>query len=296
MTNRTPTPSPITPPASSEAAPRWPLWARILVLPVFMLLATMSPLVLQFPLSLIPGVGPYLNSDEGLAWGVVMMTISMLLAPVVAITLVWLLVTKVDGRPLRDTGLVWTRHSLGMLALGIVVSAAVTLPLAALLQPYARPLEASSVPVWAVVIQGLVLGIVLQGFPEELIWRGYMLQTMRNRPVLAVVLSAVFFGALHIVSLGGQQGFAERLVYVVQAGAFGFAAGALLLLCRSLWVAVGIHAGLHFATTAATVLGVSTEGPVLWAAIAVGYIVVGLVALALRARGEGLQASVVIDR
>ncbi len=296
MTTPTSPASLTTPSSSAPTTPRWPVWARVLVLPVCMLLATFSPILLQALLSLIPGLSASLNSDAGLPFGLGVMALSMLLAPLVAIALVWLLVTKVDLRTLRHTGLVWTRQSLGLFALGVAVSAAVLVALATILQPYARPLEPLGVPVWAYVVQGFVLGLVLQGFPEELIWRGYLLQSMRDRPILGVVVSALVFGAMHLVSVGGQQGWAERVVYVAQAGAFGFAAGALAILCRSLWPAVGIHAGLHFATTACTVLGLSTEGPVLWAAVAAAYIIVGLIALGLRARGEGGDAPVVLDR
>lgn len=49
------------------------------------------------------------------------------------------------------------------------------------------------------------------------------------------------------------------MIYIVAAGAFGFAAAALYFATGSLWAAVGIHGGLHLGNTLAALLG-SSEG------------------------------------
>lgn len=51
---------------------------------------------------------------------------------------------------------------------------------------------------------------MLQGFPEELVWRGYALQLLDRRPLVSVVVTSVIFGAMHLVSLGEGYSLGER--------------------------------------------------------------------------------------
>lgn len=249
-------------PIATSLAPRWPAWARVAVTPVAMLLGALSPFVPQALISLIPGATHYLNDRAHLPVIVPVFAAILTTPTLVALLLVWLLVTRVDRRSLRDAGVVWTGRSLPLFIVGVAVSFGVILGTAFTLRSYARPLE-STANGWDTIVLAIIMGVLMQGFPEELLFRGYLMQTLRERPMAALATSALLFGALHIISNGGQQGLGERLVYVANAAAFGFAAGALVLVCRSLWPAVGVHAGLHLATLVARLLGLSTEGPVL---------------------------------
>ncbi len=281
---------------SVRAWPRWPAWVRVAIVPVLMLAGALTPVLVQLPLLLIPGAAPYMNDPKNLTVAVPIMLVGYVLPTVFALVAVRLLMTRVEGRRLRDAGVVWTGRSFPLLCVGLVVSLVVILGAAVALQPYARPYEPNSLPVWATVVMAVAAGVLMQGFPEELLFRGYLMQTLRKRPMLALTLSVVIFGALHFLSNGGQQNLGERLLYLTNAAAFAFCAGALALLCRSLWPAVGIHAGLHLATLVAALMGISSEGPVLWAVTLGGYVLVGAVALVLRSRREGLGAPVVYDR
>lgn len=100
---------------------------------------------------------------------------------------------------------------------------------------------------------------------------------------LAIGVSVAYFGAMHLLSSGGQQNLGERFIYLFPAAAFGLSAVALALLTRSLWAAVGVHAGFHFATAVATVQGVG-DGPAMWVATGIAHTAIGLVARALWAR------------
>lgn len=287
--------TPVTADASATARPRGPLWLRVLLVPVAMLVGALSPTLIQVPLSWIPGAREWFNNPANLHLSVWVDVVIRAMPTITALFFVWLLITRLDRRRLRDAGVLWTRDSLRLLGLGLAVSAVVVLVTATTLQSSARPFEASGLPLWFAIYVAIANAILLQGFPEELFFRGYLMQTMRAHPLAAVAVSAVVFGAMHWVSAGGQQNALERFLYLLNPMAFGFCAAALVLLTRSLWPAVGVHAGLHLANLVAVLLGLSVEGPMLWVASAVGYVIVGVVALSLW-RKRGGRAPVVLDR
>lgn len=195
------------------------------------------------------------------------------------------LLLRVHGLRLRDAGLRWTRGSAAYLLLGVGLAAAVVLavglPLtrSGLLRPDAAP----ELPVWALLVAGVTQAALLQGFPEELLFRGYQMTALRARPILAVVVSAAVFGVLHLVSNGGQQSTLERVLYLALPFGFAVAAGALMILTRSLWAAVGVHSGLHVGTLIGVFLGLG-NGPWLWVVGGAVYTVVGLALLLVAGR------------
>lgn len=190
------------------------------------------------------------------------------------------LLLRVHGLRLRDAGLRWTRTSAAYLLLGIGLAAAVVLAVGLPLTRLGllRPDAAPELPVWALLIAGVSQAALLQGFPEELLFRGYQMTALRARPVVAVVVSAAVFGSLHLVSDGGQESALERALYLALPFGFAVAAGALMILTRSLWAAVGVHSGLHVGTLIGVFLGVG-NGPWLWVVAGAVYTGVGLVLL-----------------
>ncbi|WP_219471900.1 CPBP family intramembrane glutamic endopeptidase [Nonomuraea rhizosphaerae] len=95
----------------------------------------------------------------------------------------------------------------------------------------------------------LVFLIVLlnQAFPEELLWRGHLADTLLARlsPRTVLIISSVGFGALHIVSQSPAQTIPERLLFVVTAIVLGFTCTAARLRGGGVWMAVGVHWGFH---------------------------------------------------
>ena len=267
---------------------------RILIATVIMLIAAFSPLLFQAPLMFFPDAVAWLN-DPANAIGSLPMSVTLAAPTFAALFLVWLCMTRLEGRRLRDAGVVWTRSSLGLLGLGLAIAFAVTLGTAVPLQSTGREVADLGTPLWLGVLLAVVRGMFMQGFPEELIMRGWLMQVLRNRPLVAVAVSTVAFGSLHFFSSGGQQSTLERLIYLLNPTAFGFCAAALVLLTRSLWPAVGIHAGMHLATLVGTLMGLSVDSPTIWAVSALGYTVVGVVVLVLWRR-KGGSAEVVLDR
>ncbi|WP_165975118.1 CPBP family intramembrane glutamic endopeptidase [Nonomuraea deserti] len=107
---------------------------------------------------------------------------------------------------------------------------------------------------WDAVREGLpylplsvAFALLSQAFPEELLWRGHLYDTlsarMSTRAVLIVV--SVGFGLLHIVSHSAADTVAERLLYLLQAAGLGFACAAARWRTGAVWMAVGVHTGFH---------------------------------------------------
>lgn len=244
---------------------------------------------------LFPGLTARLN-EPGNGWGLVLVVARSGLVLALVVLGVRVLVTRLDRRALRHTGWTWTPSSLRLLGLGLALSLAVVLLAQLVASSSGRAPDALGEPAWAAAAVLLAQAVLLQGVPEELLFRGYLMQTLHRRPLLALTTSTLLFGAIHLLSSGGQQGWGERLVYLTMPTAFGFTAGALLLLTRSLWPAVGVHVGFHLATLLAMLLGLAGTGPAAWLATAVGYAVPGAAALVIWLRRGGGRTQVVLDR
>lgn len=268
-------------------APRWPAWARAAITPVAFLFALYlgaSPL-LPFQRTL---------QDAPLGLQVTAMVGAHLLVALASVGVLALLVRFLQRCRLRDIGVLWSARSLRLLGLGVAVSLGITLPAGLALQAadlLRLPPGDSSAPSWAHVALAVSMAFLLQGIPEEWFFRGWLMRVLGARPVRAVWISALVFGSIHVLSSGGQQGLGERAIYVAMATAFGLSAGALALAQRSVWSAIGVHAGFHLANLAAAFLGVG-QGPWLWAAIAAGHVAIALYVLHTRP----LPVTVVLDR
>jgi len=201
-----------------------------------------------------------------------------------AIALTYLLARYVLGRSLRDIGFLWSKDSWWLALVGFGVSfAAVTLarllvPLTGIVHNQPVPWEqvTPSVVLWSVAVK-TAQAIALQGIPEELDWRGWLMHALVERPRTALVVSAVAFGAMHFVSKGND---ANPLVYMLTAAAFAFCAGALALRLRSLWPAIGVHAGMHMTNLIHQFLGLNASGTWIWLFQTAVWVGVGLAALA----------------
>lgn len=107
--------------------------------------------------------------------------------------------------------------------------------------------KAGSWAVWDVqtvllAILAAFVGFILVGFYEELMVRGYVLQTLESGwgTIAAVILSSIIFGLLHLANPGASlMGTANLFV----AGLF-FAYG--YLVTRALWLPIGLHFSWNF--------------------------------------------------
>ncbi len=277
---------------AGRAAPRsrWPWPAQALLCPVLLLAA----LIVPASLSLVPGMDRLDAPSTPVSVAAAVMVGLCLSTTLLAVGVVALLLRLDGGRRLADVGWRLDRRTAAMLVLGMVISAvvvvAVGIPLTAAGLLRTEDASLAGDPVGAVLVVGLSQAFLLQAIPEELIFRGYLLGSLRMRPVLAVLTSGLVFGALHLASSGGQQGWGERMVYLADPIGFGLAAGALSLLTGSLWVAVGIHGGAHATLLSAELLErvdpafAIGNGPASWLLTGLLYTVVAVVAMVAYAR------------
>jgi membrane protease YdiL (CAAX protease family) len=101
--------------------------------------------------------------------------------------------------------------------------------------------------------QGLVATVILiavsvllvQGFPEELVFRGYMFSNLGGTlPLWATVASSsLIFGSMHVFSSGGATTLGERLFYMVVMTGFGLMLAACRTITGTLWLGIGFHGG-----------------------------------------------------
>ena len=223
------------------------------------LVATLASYLLLLAAPLIPWLDPRPDAMAG-NWVVAVLKQSapILTVPVLAVLAVGLLARFVDRRPFRATGLVLDVRSAPALLLGTAISLVVVVP-AGVLFARLQLLEPSpgigGQPLWVVIVGTLVLGFGMQGMPEEFIWRGWLTQSIGGTPWRQATIAAVAFGLIHVASNGGHAVWWQGVIYIVAAGAFGFAAAALYFATGSLWAAVGIHGGLHLGNTLAALLG-----------------------------------------
>ena len=95
--------------------------------------------------------------------------------------------------------------------------------------------------------------------------RGYLLQSLSDRPKRAVWVAAIVFTIPHLLSQGGQQSALDRIFYLIDPFGLALAAAYLALIMRSTWAAIGIHGGSHLGAQLIALMGVGIpESPLLW--------------------------------
>lgn len=93
---------------------------------------------------------------------------------------------------------------------------------------------------------GLLTILLNQAFPEELLWRGYLYDSLSPQwsSRATIIATAVGFGSLHVISNPGvTAAIGYRLLYALMAIGFGFALVSCRRLTGSIWLGVGFHAG-----------------------------------------------------
>ncbi len=266
---------------------RWP-WPVQAIVPVVGLAASLAVAV-----AAIQGLTRVLGVDSAGPEATGGTAAALAIGPGVVVTAVAVgltaLALRLDGRRrlLDVVGRVGgRRHLLGLLV-GLVISFVVVVGVGAVVTATAvtrtNPDLTIEGPVALAVIIGLAQAFGLQGIPEELLFRGYLLRSVRLRPWSALLVSAVAFGIIHLVSSGGQQNWGERLLYLAVPTGFALTAGALVLTTGSVASAIGIHGGLHAATLVASLLAPTFpalaigEGPAVWLATGAAYALAAVV-------------------
>ena len=245
-----------------------------------------------FVLQLIPGYQNILagtavgRSTTGLLMACAAMLLQYACATVVAYAAVRLLARYLDHQPpamlkLRPTktGMIWFAAMIGVAMVIFLIAGGITI----LFGVTGEPLALQGDQWWAILALMLGRAFLLQGIPEEFIWRGWLLPSLGAKISMrwAVGLSVVVFGSLHLVSRGGQSNALEHVIYLAMPLGFAYAAAMVRLVADSTWAAVGVHGGYHTAMVIANVLPINNS-PTLWVLIGALWFAVGLAIRAWR--------------
>lgn len=275
------TAAPFVPPTK----PRWPGVFRVIAADAGFIASVFIPTLL------VAALLPPAAREATRSWPILAQTTLQMFiyAGTLALTLLvlWALSRFVDRRKLSDSAIRIDRRSLPALGLGLLLAIGVSggLTVLATQAGLGRDVVTSTSTEFLTRLPIIIgLAFFFQGIPEELVFRGYIMSTLWRRPRIAFAVSVVFFGLGHLISQGGQQNMLERVLYLGPATAFAFAAAALLLLTRSIWSAVGIHAGSHLGHSLAELAGGLADGPVIWGIETIGFVLIGVVALLLAKR------------
>lgn len=253
-------------------------WLVRLALPMIGMYLMMAPAIVAAV------VVERINLDYTTPLGFLVMELPSLTVPLGAIGLVWLFMRYVDRRPLREAGLSFNARSIPLLLIGTAAMTAVSFAATYAVVAFGPPYEPTVSPwpnAWMAVGDLLIRSLIHASFCEELLFRGYLMQTLPFRnPWLVTGISAAAFGVLH---LGSQGNDANAALYALNAAGFAFLAAALALAFRSIWPAVGVHFGWYIADDLTNRIGWGS-GPAVWLVCALLAIVVGAVVIALHSR------------
>ncbi|MCT1437985.1 CPBP family intramembrane glutamic endopeptidase [Brachybacterium paraconglomeratum] len=270
----------------ADAQPRLSTWLRVL-LPTILFLPAASAGIL---LVLMPGYEEMLGRDDEMAILAYAPYATVVLAAYVLVS--WALVRWVDRRPFPALGLRVDARAVLALVTGCAIALAIALVSALVADAFgmgrqvdAEAMGQPTIAPAAVLALVLLRAFVLQGIGEEVLFRGYLMQSLRNRPVLGVVVAALAFTVPHLASSGGQQSVVEHLLYLAIPFGFAISAGFLAIAMRSVWAAVGIHGGFHLATWVVSLLGAGSDGPAVWLTLGGLHVLVGAV-IAVRTPGR----------
>ncbi len=259
-----------------------PIILRVVIAAVLMFAASFSGMLTQF----IPGYESILagtavgRSITGLLLACGAMLIQFACATAVAYVGVRLLIRYLDHQPptmlkLRPTktGMLWFAAMIGVAMVIFLIAGGITI----LFDVAGEPLAQHGDQWWATLIIVLGMAFLLQGIPEEFIWRGWLLPSLGAKTSMrwAVGFSVVVFGSLHLVSRGGQSNALEHVIYLAMPLGFAYAAAMARLVANSTWAAVGVHGGFHTAMVFANVLPINNS-PTLWVLIGALWFAVGL--------------------
>ena len=129
----------------------------------------------------------------------------------------------------------------------------------------------------ATVIWILVRAYLLQGIPEELLFRGWLFHVARGRwgACAAVAWTTVVFTLIHLLSSGGQQSAADHVLYLVSPLGMSILGAAMVLRKGSFWWAAGTHGGMHLWLAVLSTAIPLEPSPLLWCAQGVAQAAVG---------------------
>ena len=213
-------------------------------------------------------------------------------AVVLALILCYVLGRTLDRGRHVSVGLRTDRRALLWLAGMILAALVVDLVVAGMLHVFGiagggQPLPQS--PAWLMIVESFSIAFLLQGIPEEIIWRGWLYSSL-GETRFAAVSSVLGFTALHLLSQGGQQNLLEHLTYLAPPCGFAVAALIVRTISGSTWAAIGVHGGFHVANDLLSDRLHLPVGSITWVLQGLIWAAVGLLILAFHRRRQRLAA------
>ena len=213
-------------------------------------------------------------------------------AVVLALTLCYVLGCTLDRGRRVGMGLRTDRRALLWLAGMILAALVVDLVVAGMLHVFGiagggQPLPQS--PAWLMIVESFSIAFLLQGIPEEIIWRGWLYSSL-GETRFAAVSSVLGFTALHLLSQGGQQNLFEHLTYLALPCGFAVTALIVRMISGSTWAAIGVHGGIHVANDVLSDRLHLPSGSITWVLQGLLWAAVGLLILAFHRRRQRLAA------
>ena len=247
-----------------------------------MLVGTFTPGIIMVPLRL----AMFPTDMAGAVLGIVARSVASLFALLVT----WLLVTRLDGGSLSDLCLRVDRRALAWMLAMVVAAAAIAAVMGAVMdllgiEPAGGGLTDPAIPAIGVLLLSQVGSAFLhQGFPEELVWRGWFFRSLGGTR-RAGAISVIVFTLLHIISNGGQENWIERVLYLAIPFSLAVAAVVVARVSGSTWAAVGVHGGFHMASLVSLSMRTDANHPVAWVLTgALWLVVAGVIWLLARHR------------
>ena len=177
----------------------------------------------------------------------------------------------VDRRPLRVLQLTLDRNAMQWFVIttaitGVVVLGGTALANALFPSYLGEPRQIES---WH-LFNGFMAAFFLQGFPEELAFRGYLSQTLNTTPKRTFAITSLVFMVLHVhflitpiglIASGDPNGLLAlgdgivQMLYPLVFGAFAFL---MMYLHRTVWAAVAVHFGIHFFRVIGEIMGLAS--------------------------------------
>jgi len=144
----------------------------------------------------------------------------------------------------------WARELLGGLAAGILIFGTVV-GVSAVMGTYEIIGSSGLETIWA----PLAFQALIPGFTEELLFRGILFRYIEKAggSWIALAVTSALFGAAHIANPGAT--WLSSLAIAIEAGIL---LGAVYMLTRRLWAAMGLHAGWNF--TQGWIFGLPVSG------------------------------------
>ncbi len=254
--------------APGENARSTPAWAAFLLLWAFWLVGNLATIPFVFAImapSLLAGTTEQPANVQGL---VIIITLYVMFSTFAACALVW--IRYRERRSFASAGISWQRAGRRYLR-GLFWGAvfALFLMLAAILISGLSSIsetpvdhfswEVLSRPSTLMVLGLLGLGLLVQSAAEEIICRGWLLSSiaMRHGRTVGLLISAIFFGSLHIhfFFFGNID---AGLVAIISITLMGLMLGLYALNERSIIGAAGMHGAFNtlvFGITLVLILG-----------------------------------------